>query len=655
MTNQRNQLFQNQPAVAWSALTSWPSALALACAMGMGSCTQTDTANTPFTVKTLPQSVAATAPLAVNDRYVAYAASELGTGPGGTDFNGDSDTSDDVVFVASFGNDQVTPLGVAIKPGSNDRAMAWVNDTLFLVVSEAADGFNWNGDSDTTDTVLLFWHAGLADPVYYATLGSDRMYAQGTALWYEPAIPPSAVGETNIARAVVASLGASPAAPEAITTSFVDTAMDGLSLQIRGTFGDVVWFTASEVTEGQILNGDGDMTDTAILAIYGTGSGGQIQLVPQAMESPSSPVDAFISGSDRIVVYLVNEAAQGVNLNNPALFTSLWQPPQCSGTPDTDTNDNVMHWLNLTTFTADPVINAPINTGLTGSGPTYHLADDWIGIVSMESDEGNCDLNGDTDMNDEILRWVALSANPEPINDASKLVALDTSIAGDSGGVIELDGRLWVALVDEAADGRDHDGSGSNHVILGVLDPALPGTNWNYDQGSNTFIQVTWMQADATTTARFLAAIKESSTGIDRNGDGDTTDSVPTFPREGGAPRELDFPGVNVAVELTNPGMLTRSNYGFYRINETSQGTDYNLDGDLGDSILQRVNLSGSEPATSMGIELNNARPAVLVGAGSNPRGVVWMASEAQQGPAGTDLNGDGDAGDVALRYARLP
>jgi hypothetical protein len=31
------------------------------------------------------------------------------------------------------------------------------------------------------------------------------------------------------------------------------------------------------------------------------------------------------------------------------------------------------------------------------------------------------------------------------------------------------------------------------------------------------------------------------------------------------------------------------------------------------------------------------------------------LAPENLEGPAGTDLNGDGDANDLAVRYARIP
>ena len=116
-----------------------PGLLLAALALGWASgCTEVDTDNQPFTIKTLTQSVASNAVLAVTDRYLAYPASELGTGSGGTDFNGDGDVSDDVLTVVVFGNDQIIRLGAALKPGANPNSLVWANEVLFMVVSEAA-------------------------------------------------------------------------------------------------------------------------------------------------------------------------------------------------------------------------------------------------------------------------------------------------------------------------------------------------------------------------------------------------------------------------------------------------------------------------------------------------------------------------------------
>ncbi len=622
----------------------------------LNACTVDDDESNSFVAKTLAQSVAASSPMAVSDQYMAFPASEATTGAGGTDFNGDGDFIDDVITVVDLGTDVVVQTGAALNPGAGDEGLAWVNEVLFFVVSESADGTDWNTDTDMVDDVLVYWHAGNATATFYDTLSGTSIYESNGELFYESDTAAVALRDSDLYAADVPTAASAPSAPRMIQTSLVDPGGNGIDVSLLGESNGVLWMTLSEVAEAGNLNGDADALDTRVLALMGTGSGDMIQVVPQTLRTDAATVEVLTDGADRMVAYFVDEITMGTNLNDPLLFAGAWKPSQCVGLEDADTLDEVLHWLNLTDFTADPVVNAPTNTGLVGGGQIYNLGAQWLAVVTDESDEGTCDLNSDGDTLDEVLRWVETTAAPLPVTDDTKIIALDTTAAGGSGGVIALDGDLWVALVDEAADNNDYDGDpGTDKEFLGVLDPNLPGTGWNFDQGSATFIQVSWMAQDPALDSRFLAAIRESSTGIDRNNDGDTTDSIPTFPIEGGSPRELDFPGVSVAVERNNAGMTTQGIYGYYRISEADQRFDYNLDGDETDTILQRVDLTGGSQAVSMGILDNLNRDSVMVGRGINPMGIVWLAPENMEGAAGTDLNGDGDALDLVVRYARLP
>ncbi len=625
----------------------------VALALVFSACAETDEDNTPFLAKTMGQSIAPSAPLAINDRYLAYPASELGTGVGGTDFNNDGDTNDDVLVVLNLSNDEVTQLGVSYNQQAEN--IGWLGDNLFFVTDEADEMRDWNNDGDFNDRVLLRWFPG-TDVTHFADMIQRPIFFTDSALIFDSGIAPAAVGDTNLRR-ISLDAGGLPVAPELVRTSYVDVAANGLELVTEGVSNGLFWMEASEVAEGVDLNGDADVTDTNVLVVLGDQAGREAQLVglSTGMFASANSVLAIPDGTDTIVCVTVSETSQNANLNDPALFNSLWHPTQCSGAADVDSIDEVLHWFRLDDFTVDPVLNAPINTGLAVSSKIYHLGTKFIGAICFESSEGTCDLNGDGDNFDGMLRWIELTPTAIPMGLVNKLVALDTTIAGGTEGVIALDNALWVAFVDEAADGRDYDGNVVNRRFLGVLDPELPGTTWNFDQGSNTFITPSWMQQDPSTDSRFLAAITEASTGVDRNLDGDFNDSVPTFPREGGAPRELDFPGVNVAVEINNAGMYTVGNYGFYRISEADQEFDYNLDGDFNDEILQRVDLTGGSQATSMGIVTNGMGPVVVSGRGNLPRGIVWLAPENQQGPSGTDLNMDGDTSDTVVRFSRLP
>ncbi len=626
----------------------------------LGACTVEDDDDTnAFVTRTLSQSVASSSPIAVNDQFMALPASEATTGAGGTDFNGDGDFLDDVITIVNLGTDGTALTGTALNPSAGDEGLVWVNNVLFFVVSEAADDTDWNLDTDKLDYVLVYWHAGMTTPTFYDTLSGTSIFESNGELFYESDTAAAALRDSDLYAAAVPTSGSTPTARRLILTSFADPTGDGIDVTLLGESNGVLWMTLSEVTEVGNMNGDSDALDTRILALMGTGSGGEIQVVQQSLRTDNSTVVVLTDGADRMVAYFVDEIAQDANLNDPTLFAGAWQSSQCTAVDDADSLDEVLHWLNLTDFTADAVTNAPTNTGLVGGDQIYNLGAQWLAVISDESDEGTgtgCDLNADGDEDDQILRWVETTASPLPMNDTDKLLAIDTSVAGGSDGVIALNGDLWVALVDEAANNDDYDGDpGTDKEFLGVFNPNLPGSGWNFDQGSTTYIQVSWMAPDPVVGTRFLAAIRESSTGIDRNNDGDTTDSIPTFPIEAGSPRELDFPGVSVAVERNNAGIITRGNYGYYRISESDQRFDYNLDGDESDTILQRVDLTGGSQAISMGVLDNLNRDAVMVGLGSSPQAIVWLAPENLEGAAGTDLNGDGDTLDLVVRYARLP
>ncbi|MCA9000509.1 MAG: hypothetical protein KDB61_01205, partial [Planctomycetes bacterium] len=406
-------------------------------------CTVSDDPLQNFVTRTLAQSVAGSAPIAVSDNFLAFPASELGTGPGGTDFNMDTDVNDDVIVTVDLVNDTIVQTGVALDPSVGAEGMAWVNDVLFFVVDEAADTENWNMDGDTTDTVLVYWHAGLTTATYYDTLSETGIYELNGELLYVSETAGAATGDSNLYAAAVPTTGAAPLAPRMIQTSFVDPGTDGIDVVLRGSSNGVLWMTLSEVAEGGNLNGDADMTDPFILALLGTGSTGEIQVVPHALSAADATVEVILDGVDRLVAYYVDEAMQGANLNDPGLFAGLWQPAQCSGVDDVDMLDEVMHWLNLSDFTADPVTNAPVNTGLVGGGQIYSLGSQWLAVVTDESEEGSglgCDLNSDGDSDDMVLRWVETTTSPAPVADPGHIIAIDTSVAGGSGGVIGLSG-----------------------------------------------------------------------------------------------------------------------------------------------------------------------------------------------------------------------
>ena len=641
-----------------------PTLLALAACAGSSSDSEDD--DESFVVKTTKQGVASTTPIHLAGKWLAYLASEASTGAGGTDFNGDLDTSDAIAIRVNTKNGKQTPLNVAVE------SMAFVGPVLFMAVNEADDGFDWSGDTVLDDRVLLYNEPG--DPAVTWLPGAllhptaaRPMVAVGDRLFFVADTPPTVLGDTDLFMTKVTS---PPTAPVRVTTGIVDPVNnDGVSVEILDEDDGIVFLTMNEAVDGE-LNGDGEAFDTTVLAILdGTADGTEVISTGLSVES-AADVSALSTGSDWIVAFLVDETDQGTSLNDRGLFDPAWEVPSCLvGLPDLDLTDNVLHWLLYSDFVAGGSV---VNTGLVGT-PTageyvYIHPDEFVGVVSLEDDHGltACDLNADGDDLDQVFRWVDASdptADPLPVTDSTKLLALAATIPGaaDSTGGVVVVSNLWAVLVDEAAEGNDdHDGDGddgNNVLLIATHNPSNLGQTWNFDHGTTNPgpVSVTWMADDTRNDDRFLAALSETLAQQDFNGDGDMLDSVPTFPEKvpGSSPPRLAFPGVGFAVDPTNAGIVVAKNTAFYRLSEADEGaTDINDDGDANDFLLNRVGLGGGFPV-NMGI-LNNQDTPAGVFALSGVQAGAYIAQETLIGATGKDINGDGDAMDFVVRYFRI-
>ncbi len=632
---------------------------ALACTLAVG-CSSEEEPSQAFVVRSTEHAAASnTEPLRADNDWLAYRLSEAGQGAGaGTDFNGDGDTLDSIAVRHNTSTRISEVLNVAAIE------VTFVNETLFILVDEAQDGRDWNLDTDLTDRVLLFHAVGTPDPVFYdevPTSLSGGLVSAADRLLYPSATAPTASMESNLYLAAVAAAGAAPAAPAMVLTG-TDPNNDGVSYSVQSESAGFVFLVADEVIEGE-LNGDGDAVDDNILAVVDAGAlTPQIVNVGLAFDTGSS-ADAVpvVGGGEWLAAFLVDEASQNDNLNDPADFTGAWQPGNCVAVPDTDETDAVLHWFQL----GDLIAGTPaVNTGLVGDTQAYAMIDQFVGTVSPEVEEGSgpgCDLNGDGDSIDGIFRWVAAAdpiAPPLPVTSSGRLLAVRGNIAGGTGGVIALE-DTWAIVVDEAADGRDHDGDpGTDRNLVAAHQPSASGQAWNFDHGSTftTPVGTTWIQPDLEDPSRFFAAITEDSLlaglgpGYTGNNDGDFVDSISTIPTVVSG-NTLTFPGVAFAVAATSPGLRVKQNVGIHRISEAAQGnSDINGDGDATDFVLQRFSLVGAFASTYFATADNAPTPATYFQVGQARFG-GFLTDEFM---AGGDLNGDGDSADKVVRYYRL-
>src|SRR5258707_5691822 len=317
----------------------------IASAVLFAGCGVYGTGSSAFIVRRSRVSVAASTPVVISGKYVAFLADEATTGPAGTDMNGDGDKIDSIAVVINMTTAVETKLNVAAT------ALAWIGSELYLVVDEALDGRDWNGDGNTTDVVLLHISAtrltatsppttafNFIDPV--SATGTTKVVSFGTNLFYSSARVPVNPTDSNL-------FVISAAAPTAVAMVPTTDAVGPLSPRIIAKDEGMIFFGLDETAEGRDLNGDGDSLDTNILALLdGTLATDAIHSTGLAMPAIGSPLRArrtTSSSHDWQVGVLVSEADQGnTNLNVPALFAATWQPSQFVGFEDTETTDSFL-------------------------------------------------------------------------------------------------------------------------------------------------------------------------------------------------------------------------------------------------------------------------------------------------------------------------
>ncbi len=615
----------------------------------LASCSNSSSTTGTFTVTNTSFAVAAGSPVAISGRRIAVLADEATTGAGGSMLNGDLDTTDSVAFVIDSVSKVETPLGVAA------RSLAWIGDELFLTVSEAADGREWNGDAMLNSDVLLHWNPLMAMPAFSAvietgsvpTVASGRLYAQS---------PTTPVGATMSNLFFVDDVA--PTVPVFVVTR--DTTAE-LTLAIHSVQSGLLVLLANEVVQGRDLNGDTDSMDTAVLVLLDATNVAGVARSTRLALAPAAPTVRAVrrgTSADWVVGFLVDETSQGAtNFNDPALFAGSWKPLQCIGFEDADTTDRVLHYLEFSDWNGDPVTFPPRNTGLVGTDRVLALAtpNGHVATVSREGDEGTCDLNDDGDLMDSVLRWVEIGPQVLPPTSAANLHAV-ANVPGGTKGVAELQGRFVVVVSEAGDEGADYDGSAGNDFDLvawvtpGTLNAEVPYRFDHSTNNSNFNFGATWMQ-EREDRQRLYVAVPEDvePTSGTRNGDMDLLDSLGAYAGFVSGPR-LQFAGTTQAL-ASNPGLVLFDNWAFQRVDESADSVDWNGDMDTNDIVLLRTSTAGG-PTVFLSQVANLNRPVVEAESGDTTPFVVSFVRD--ENAEGVDLNGDMDTTDRVRAYFRL-
>lgn len=660
------------------------SALCAACSGGGGG------GSSGFSARTAgPFGVLATTRVAIAGTNLAYLADESATGPAGTDLNGDGGPPADVVAIAV---NTVTNVKTALRAAQD---IAWIGSHLYLVVSEADDGHEWNsvlGDQ----LVLLHWtHGQVGDPDFIdtlATAGTVKMVAVGTLLFYSAETTPAGATLSNLK--VISSADPLVAATVATTDATAE-----LSPRIVGKDEGLVVLALDETAEARDLNGDGDFVpDDLVLALLdGTGVvavgayAEPVRSTGLAIPSVLAPFRAKKTAAhDWQVGFLVDEGAQGatnfntVNPLPPVELTPSWQPFQCP-TLDSDASDDVLFFLIWSDWTDLVTPDAPRNTGLVGNGGSdgvgqIAIAGGFVAVISSEADENGCDLNADGDLvtnDDDVVRMTQIVARPAaifPVVTQAHILAL-SDVPGGTHGLAELDAR-FVISVSEAEENQDLNQGGLGDHLLAWIVPAAAPAPWDFTHGESaphlTYVGASWL-SEQPDRSRLTAAYEEKvkSPGVDgalgtpddiggvsintipasNPGDNDILDSVPTFPDFIGG--HLSFRGVAIAVDDDNAGVEVVRGFLFYRVDEDEDDRDWNADVDETDFVLRTTSLSSSASATVGTLNAIAGRSSLEYNRDETPAAAAFVTDESMVGIAGTDVNLDGRIG-LIVQYIRF-
>lgn len=510
-------------------------------------------------------------------------------------------------------------------------------DFVAIRTSEArSGGTDLNGDGDTADFVLQVfdWSTGLVRNTGLEASGGFRMAGRYVAF--------------TVLESRQGGLDLNGDGDAADLVQHVYDAETGLATNLglaASTFrieGDLLAFTVIESAQGASdRNGDGDSND-GVLHLYRPSTGTLTNVGLDAaggLVSSDTHVAFAVSesnqgGADRngdgdaldTVLHLV-DASTGVTTNLGAATLSLQfqldsnlvafvvresSQGNQSLNGDSDVNDNVLHLYDIADGTT---------SNLGRAVTSFQLADGVVAFAQPESAQGAADANGDGDAFDDVLHYFDAAS--------STMTNLASAIEG-----FQLDSQHLAFGVREFRQAAtDLNGDGDTADLVLHLHDLAAGTTVNLGTDATLGFKL-----DGETLLAFGAWEPGQGVG-DLNGDGDISDYVlHVYDIVSGTliNLEVDPSGGFQSFQVDGKTLS-------FGVQEQAQGaTDLNLDGDTADIVLHYYQ-AGAASIVNLGFD-------VSAGHQVQADRIAFAVTESRQGL--TDLNGDGDTGDIVLHVA---
>ncbi len=352
--------------------------------------------------------------------------------------------------------------------------------------------------------------------------------------------------------------------------------------------GDLLAFTVTESAQGaRDFNGDGDSRD-GVLHLYRPSTG---TLVNVGLDAAGG----FVS-NETYAAFAVSEANQGGADRNG----------------DGDALDMVLHLV-------DAGSGSVTNLGLATPSQQFQLDSNLVAFLVRESGQAGRSLNGDADANDNVLHLYDIASGT-------------TSNVGRAAASFQLSGGVVAFAQPESAQGGV-DANGDRDAFDDVLHYFAPASSTM----TNLSLAVEGFQLDSRHLAFGVREFRQG--GGDLNGDGDTADLVLHLHDVAASST------VNLGTDATLGFKLEGETLLAFGAWEPGQGAgDLNGDGDVSDYVLHVYDIvSGS--LLNLEVDPSGGFQSFQL----SGRTLSFGVQEQAQG--GSDLNADGDTGDIVLHF----